>query len=69
MGMILKAEWKKLPSVTREGKWFYRAIIDGIEVTVLQSMYSGMWLADWKGGNSGECKTAKQAMKVAENRI
>lgn len=69
MGMILKAEWKKLPSVTREGKWFYRAIINGVEVTVLQSMFSALWTVTWKGTITDEFKTAKQAMTIAENRI
>ena len=67
--MRSKIVWTKLPSVTRQGKWFYRAIIDGVEVTVLQSMYSGRWSAQYNGRVTDEYETSRQAKTTAEDRI
>lgn len=40
-----KFDWKKLPSVTRENKFFYRAKnAGGTEYTVVQSFLTGNWM-------------------------
>ena len=61
--------WRKLPSVTRENKFFYRATENRKDFTVLQSWYSGLWEVRYDGLTSPEFKTAKQAMKFAENLV
>jgi hypothetical protein len=60
----MKIQWKKLPSVTRTGKWFYRATIRGTTYTVLQSWLSGKWYyQDGCGNEAGQYDTAQAAMK------
>lgn len=63
---MIKSKWLKLPSVTREGKYFYysnnRAII--------QSWINDQWYLSENGKNSNEMfKTAKQCMKWAETNV
>jgi len=62
----IKDKWLKLPSVTREGKFFYysknRAII--------QSFLSDKWYLSENGKNSQDMfKTPRQAMKWAETNV
>ena len=62
----MKNKWTKLPSVSREGKFFYyshnRAII--------QSWMNDEWYLAENGKNSQETfKTAKEAMKFAETNV
>jgi hypothetical protein len=60
--MKTKVIWNKIPSATREGKFFYRSGL----VTVLQSWITGNWRVEKNGqGCDGEFKTAKEAMRAA----
>ena len=65
----MKIKWQKIPSVTRQGKWFYRATINGVEIVILQSFLTDLWEARFPTKVSQEYKTAKQAMKFVENSI
>jgi hypothetical protein len=62
--MKTKHVWNKFPSVTREGKYFYRS--GCCTVTVLQSFLTGNWNVVKNGQpGDGEFKTAKEAMDAA----
>ena len=54
--------WKKYPSVTREGKFFYRCAAR--EITVMQSFLTGKWVI--YGKSNLYFDTPKLAMKYAE---
>jgi len=54
--------WQKYPSVTREGKFFYRCA--DLDVTVMQSFLSGKWVI--YGKSNLYFDTSKLAMKYAE---
>jgi hypothetical protein len=66
-----KIQWKKLPSVTREGKFFHRAVINGTTYTVLQSWLTGGWRVENNHNgllSNSEFKTARAAIAKVEGR-
>ncbi len=65
-----KIQWKKLPSVTRANKHFYRGRhSDGTFYTVAQSFLTDLWNVtdDFRHASYPEFKTAKEAMRAVEN--
>jgi hypothetical protein len=60
-------KWRKLPSVTREGKFFYNSERAGTRYCVNQSWLTGRWkVEDSHGASWGDFKTSKQAMRAVE---
>lgn len=64
-----KLNWKKLPSVTRPGKSFYRTTVPptGPTWTVSQSWTSGRWCAENNENQilaNTDYTTAKEAMRA-----
>ena len=59
-----KIKWTKLPSVVREGKYFYRAIIGELGVTVQCSWMTGKWGIHASNGFEADRQfdSAKEAM-------
>jgi len=68
----MKLQFTKLPSVTRESRWFYRATLpDGRSVTVRQSFLTDLWeyqLDDYGQDSDvhGGYDTPKAAMRAAD---
>lgn len=58
--MKQQINWTKLPSVTRPGKSFYRATVNGQSLTLLQSYLTGQWSFNERP-ELGEFTTAKLA--------
>ena len=70
MKVIRKTDWVKHPSVTREGKFFYRAVVNGLRWTVLQSPLSDKWIARTDGGGEiGTFETSAKAKRAAEKAL
>ena len=72
MNAKIEIQWKKLPSVIRAGKWFYRATFPNRIITVTQSWLTDIWYAhDASGGEYQDSTwtTAKLAMKAMEARF
>lgn len=63
----MKLTWKKLPSVTREGKFFYTTQRDETRYCVSQSWLTGLWkVEDSHGACWGDFKTSTMAIKAVE---
>jgi hypothetical protein len=61
--MRTKTEWKKIPSVTRPGRYFYRSG----KVTVRQSFMTGDWSYQREGSiEVGGFKTPDEAKAAAD---
>lgn len=67
--MKQKLNWTKLPSVTRPGKFFYRAIIQGRAVTLSQSFLTGRWMLESGFTELGDFQTFAQAQDFAEKNL
>lgn len=77
----MKIEWKKLPSVTGENKYFFRGrrgnstklVNKDMKFTILQSWLSNLWELSYGEHNFDQktiqkkFQTSKEAMKYAES--
>ena len=63
---IGKSEWNKCPSVRRENKFFYTAVIDGKRYWVLQSPLNGKWGVDCDASREQFLATKSNCVKVCD---